>query len=357
MSNNDISSLLGILIGTAIGDSVGLPAEGISRQRNHKIFRHQWHQRLLWRYGMISDDTEHTIFVAQCLIAHPNSSEKYVGRLAWCLRWWLLSLPAGVGLATLKSIIKLWLGFNPRYSGVDSAGNGAVMKSAIIGAFFAYNQDKLREYVCLSTRITHSDPRALIGAEAIASLTAWIIRDKFTQPPQIETLSTFLKQIGDKNREWILLVDAITESLKEDLSVLQFAEKIGQKKGVSGYVYHTVPVVIFTWYRHFGNFPQALSAIYDCGGDTDTTGAILGALMGATVGLKGIPEDWINNLRDYPRNIELLHKIAQKLSNTIHNNYQPSQPIFYGWWWVLPRNIIFLLIVLCHGFRRLFPPY
>lgn len=324
VSNNDISSLLGILIGTAIGDSVGLPAEGISRQRNHKIFRHQWHQRLLWRYGMISDDTEHTIFVAQCLIAHPNSSEKYVRRLAWCLKWWLISLPAGVGLATLKSIIKLWLGFNPRCSGVDSAGNGAVMKSAIIGAFFAYNQDKLREYVCLSTRITHSDPRALIGADAIpsgsaaqhASLTAWIIRDKFTQPPQIETLSTFLKQIGDKNREWILLVDAIIESLKEDLS-----------------------------------------AIYDCGGDTDTTGAILGALMGATVGLKGIPEDWINNLRDYPRNIKLLHKIAQKLSNTIHNNYQPSQPIFYGWWWVLPRNIIFLLIVLCHGFRRLFPPY
>ncbi len=286
------SYILGILIGTAVGDSVGLPAEGICRRRNQKIFRGHWHQGLLWRYGMISDDTEHTIFVAQCLIAYPDSPHKYIRRLAWCLRWWLLSLPAGVGLATLKSIVKLWLGFNPRHSGVYSAGNGAAMKSAIIGAFFAHYPDKLAEYVSLSTRITHIDPRAFIGARAIASLTAWIIRDNFTQPPEIDILSTFLKQIGSEDQEWILLVNKIKEGL-----------------------------------------------------------------MGATVGIQGIPQDWIKNLRDYPRNIQLLEKIAQRLSTTIENNYQPSQPVSYNWWWVLPRNIIFLLIVLSHGFRRLFPPY
>lgn len=356
MNNSNAYYLLGVLIGTAVGDSVGLPAEGISRNRNQKMFRGKWHQRLLWRYGMISDDTEHTIFVAQCLITHPDSPDKYVKRLAWCLRWWLLSLPAGVGLATLKSTIKLWLGFNPRRSGVYSAGNGAVMRSAIIGAFFAHNQDKLEEYVTLSTRITHNDPRALIGARAIASLTAWIIRDNVTSPPDLELLSTFLTQINNDD-EWIVLVDKIIESLKENISVLEFAERIGQKKGISGYVYHTVPVVIFSWYRHFGNFQEALSAVYNCGGDTDTTGAILGALMGATVGINGITEEWINNLQDYPRNIKLLNKIAQKLAMIIENNYQPSQPVFYDWWWVLPRNIIFLLVVLFHGFRRLFPPY
>jgi len=351
------SYILGILIGTAVGDSVGLPAEGICRRRNQKIFRGYWHQRLLWRYGMISDDTEHTIFVAQCLIAHPDSPHKYIRRLAWCLKWWLLSLPAGVGLATLKSIVKLWLGFNPRHSGVYSAGNGAAMKSAIIGAFFAHYPDKLTEYVSLSTRITHIDPRAFIGASAIASLTAWIIRDNFTQPPEIDVLSAFLRQIGNEDKEWILLVNKIREGLIENISVEEFAHRINQQDGISGYVYYTVPVVIFAWYHHFGDFRKALSEVYNCGGDTDTTGAILGALMGATVGIQGIPQDWIKNLRDYPRNIKLLEKIAQRLSTTIQNNYQPNQPVSYNWWWVLPRNIIFLVIVLCHGFRRLFPPY
>jgi ADP-ribosylglycohydrolase len=49
--------------------------------------------------GMVSDDTEHTVFVAQSLLAHPNSPELFARRLGWCLRGWLLSLPAGMARA------------------------------------------------------------------------------------------------------------------------------------------------------------------------------------------------------------------------------------------------------------------
>jgi ADP-ribosylglycohydrolase len=160
----------GLLLGTAVGDSVGLPAEGIPRRRNQRIFQEKWHQGLIFNYGMISDDTEHTIFIAQCLIACGDSEEIFVKRLAWCLKFWLLSLPAGVGLATLKSIVKLWFGFSPFKSGVYSAGNGAAMRSSIIGAYFANNLSNLDIFIDLSTKITHSDPRALIGAKAIALL-------------------------------------------------------------------------------------------------------------------------------------------------------------------------------------------
>jgi hypothetical protein len=52
------------------------------------------------------------------------------------LRGWLLSLPAGIGFATLRAILKLWLGFPLNRSGVYSAGNGPAMRVAVIGAFF-----------------------------------------------------------------------------------------------------------------------------------------------------------------------------------------------------------------------------
>ncbi len=72
MSDNSPLSLdehlQGLLIGTAMGDSVGLPAEGICRSRNRKMFQQRWEQSLWVRSGTISDDTEHTIFVSQCLI-------------------------------------------------------------------------------------------------------------------------------------------------------------------------------------------------------------------------------------------------------------------------------------------------
>ena len=54
---------------------------------------------------MISDDTEHTLFVAQALLAHPNDPAAFQRCLAWKLRLWLLGLPAGIGFATLRSIL------------------------------------------------------------------------------------------------------------------------------------------------------------------------------------------------------------------------------------------------------------
>ena len=97
----------GVILGTAVGDSIGLPAEGISRQRAKKLFRGRWRHRLVFNRGMVSDDTDHTVFVAQSLLAHPHSSDLFAKRLSWCLRWSLLSGPASVGSATLRSVLRL----------------------------------------------------------------------------------------------------------------------------------------------------------------------------------------------------------------------------------------------------------
>ena len=121
----------GLMLGTAVGDALGLPAEGISRRRGRKLFRGRWRHRFLPGVGMLSDDTEHTVFVAQSLLAHPDSAGRFVRRLAWCLRLWLVTLPAGVGFATLRSIFLLWVGMPPGRSGIYSAGNGPAMRSPV----------------------------------------------------------------------------------------------------------------------------------------------------------------------------------------------------------------------------------
>ena len=128
------SRLAGLLLGTAVGDALGLPGEGIGRRRLGRMFPGRPRHRFVFGRGMISDDTEHALFTAQCLLAHPNSVDRFVRRLAWCLRGWLVSVPAGIGLATLRSILKLWAGVPPSRSGVFSAGNGPAMRSAILGA-------------------------------------------------------------------------------------------------------------------------------------------------------------------------------------------------------------------------------
>lgn len=128
---------------------------------------------------------------------------------------------------------------------------------------------------------------------------------------------------------------------------------LGLSRGVTGYAYHTVPVVIYAFVRHGNDFRETLTAVLNCGGDTDTVGAIVGALVGANVGAAGIPSEWLNGISDWPRSVALLKKLARELALPCGE----GKPVSYFWPAVIPRNLFFLAVVIGHGFRRLLPPY
>jgi ADP-ribosyl-[dinitrogen reductase] hydrolase len=341
----------GLLLGTAVGDALGLPAEGLSRDRIARKWQGPWRHRLLFGRGMCSDDTEHTLFVAQALLSHPEDPAAFQRCLAWKLRLWLLGVPAGVGLATLRAILKLWVGFPPHRSGVFSAGNGPAMRSAMIGAFFAEDPEKRRAFVAAATRITHTDPKAQTAALAVAEAAAWATSG--SEP--VERLLEGLPLLGQDN-EWQTLCRKLMEALAQGISVASFAESLGLRNGVSGYAYHTVPVTLYAWLRHPANFLAALESALNCGGDTDTVGAIVGALAGASCGDQGIPAEWLTGMAEWPRSIELLRRVARRLADQKAAR-QPLGPVGYSWPGLIPRNLLFVTVVLIHGFRRLAPPY
>lgn len=348
--------LSGILLGTAVGDALGLPAEGLSPRRRRRFFPGPWRHRFLLGRGMVSDDTEHTLFVAQSLLEAPSDASAFASTLAWHLRWWFLGLPAGVGLATARACVRLCLGFPPTRSGVFSAGNGPAMRSAVLGGYFHDNPKLVEAYVRASTEITHTDPKALIGAMAIARLAAWAVEHDANQRPSIDDLGDLLMHSATDVPQWSTLVSEVQEACSAELTVSQFAANLGLENGVSGYVYHTVPIVTYAWWRHYGDFQGTLEAVLDCGGDTDTTGAIAGALAGATVGEDDIPKSWRKGIVDWPRSMRLLRLVAERLAEQ-QQTKRPLEPVAYFWPGVLPRNLLFLAVVLAHGFRRLAPPY
>ena len=348
--------LAGVLLGTAVGDSVGLPAEGLSPRRRQRLLPGPWRHRFLFGHGMISDDTEQTLLVAQSLLTHPDDASGFGRDVARRLRWWFLGLPAGVGLATARACLKLWLGFSPERSGVYSAGNGPAMRSALLGVYFCDDQGAIERFVTASTKLTHTDPRALTGALAVARLAAWAVQHGPAERPNAGFFGDLLAKLAPADREWGELVDNMLAAWGRGDSVTAFASWLGLGGGVTGYVYHTVPVAVYAWLRHYGDLRAAVEAALDCGGDTDTVGAIVGALAGGAVGASGIPTDWSHGMIDWPRSIGLLRKVAARLDRQKHEG-QPVGAVRYCWPAVLPRNLLFLTVVLAHGFRRLAPPY
>lgn len=276
---------IGCLFGTAVGDSLGLPYEGLSARRAAKLFPDSAKHHLVFGKGMVSDDTEHAGFVAQALICCRGNVDVFQKRLARSLRWWLLALPAGVGFATLRSIVKLWLGFPPQKSGVFSAGNGPAMRSPVIGLAYGDDPEKLKQFVKTSTEITHSDPKAYYAALAVALAAYQSASDEAASPEQfLIALKEMLPQ--DDAQELHELLQRAAESAAKGLSVTEFARDIGSNKGITGYSYHTVPCVLQVWFREPGDFERGLQEIIRAGGDTDTAGAIFGGIVGARVGNK-----------------------------------------------------------------------
>lgn len=139
-------------------------------------------------------------------------------------------------------------------------------------------------------------------------------------------------------------------------SVMAFAASLGLSRGVSGYVYDSVPIAINAWLSHQNDFRSAVTAVVACGGDTDSTGAIVGGIVGASVGQEGIPLDWLNHLSEWPRSIDWMQRLGAQLDRSVRSG-AVERPITLPVYGVLPRNVFFLLIVLSHGVRRLLPPY
>lgn len=359
MRSNDLDTKIraaeGCLLGTAVGDALGLPGEGLSRRRLERWLPGLDRYGLVLGRGMCSDDTDHACMVAQALAVSAGRPARFASSLAWRLRFWLAGLPAGVGFATLRAILKLWLFVPAQVSGVRSAGNGPAMRSALLGVVFADSDEQLLMHVSASTTLTHRDPRAECGALAIALAARSAMRDE-DGAAYLAHLERFTTPFGEAGRELVELAERAVRSAARREPTRDYAASIGCANAVSGYMYHTVPVVLHAWRSHPRDLDAALAAVIRCGGDTDTTAAITGAIVGAAVGGAGIPAQRLDGLWDWPRGGAWIARAARAAAEAAHTGVRrPAQ--YLSPLRLAIRNLAFLAVVLAHGVRRLGPPY
>lgn len=210
------------------------------------------------------------------------------------------------------------------------------------------------KFVRASARITHSDPKAEFGAIAVALATHFGRNNAEVDGQQ------FLEQleglVGPAGAELVSLLQTVVDSVTSGEPTLRFTASIGLERGVSGYTYHTVPVAIHAWLTNPRDYREAVSTVIQCGGDADTTAAIVGGIIGATTGETSIPSEWLSNICEWPRSIQWMRILGSQLSNS-QMEQNPRPPVSNHFLAVLTRNAFFLFVVLFHGFRRLFPPY
>lgn len=333
--------LEGVLIGTAVGDALGLPLEGLSAKAIARRFWPVERYQLLGRTGFVSDDTEQSALLAQALAAHPRDVDAAVRRFRRSLLGWFCRLPWGIGLATLRSCARIALGL--RRSGVNSAGNGAAMRAAVVGVAYADDAAARRRFCDALAEVTHVDPRAVEGARYVAEVAA---RVAASQPPA-QTLAACLEVVTHEALRAAL--DTALRLAREAVAVDAAAKQLG----TTGFVMHTLPWAAYCFAR-FGERPlELLQQTYSVGGDTDSIGAIVGGWAGARGGPLAFPAALVGALHDGPFGPTHLRALAADVANAREGGLAPQAR--YSPLLALLRNLALYPVVLAHGLRRLLP--
>ena len=119
---------------------------------------------------------------------------------------------------------------------------------------------------------------------------------------------------------------------------------------------HTGPVVLHAALLHAESPLDAIAACIACGGDTDTTAGIAGAIVAARTGPAGFDAELLGRIADWPRGLPRLRSLARLAGEQTEGD--PARRVaglaFYPF--RLLRNLGFLAVILAHGFGRLLRP-
>lgn len=187
------------------------------------------------------------------------------------------------------------------------AGNGVAMKIAPVALFNAlkhhgeparYYEELLDQVMQLSS-MTHSDPRAGLSAFAVSLVIGKVIFEPMTDIDKqfVEIVDFFAQHLRFAELEYPFSGE---ESFYQKLlrifefKMLDDPKKLRQEIGTGCYCMESVPFSIATFLRHPTDFRSGVLEAINAGGDTDTTAAMVGAMIGANAGIEVIPEEWVN---------------------------------------------------------------
>jgi ADP-ribosylglycohydrolase len=181
------------------------------------------------------------------------------------------------------------------FDGAGSWGNGAAMRVAPLGVWFADDPARTAYEAGRSATVTHTHPEAAAGAIAVAVAAAVATRGR-TQPVTGDEL---LETVASHTPE-----SAVRQGVLEARELLAqehaeyAAHRLGNGRQVSAV--DTVPFTLWCAARHLDDYEAALWACSAAGGDVDTTCAIVGGIVAARVGTGGIPRVWRQSVEILP---------------------------------------------------------
>ncbi|HZA80075.1 MAG TPA: ADP-ribosylglycohydrolase family protein [Actinomycetes bacterium] len=270
------------IVAYAAGDALGVPWEGSTPEEVRWEALEGLPARGDWPRGATSDDTAQLLLVAEYLVeANGQVDERdFLARLAKAL-----SGMRGAG-PTTQAAVRRFLATG-ELQATDGASIGAAMRALPFGwATPVAAAAHRRELTIRLSRTTHGDPEAIISACVVAEMAAWAIE----QHPVDAVVAAGLREAENAARQYAV-GPATLKPLRRAASgdwPPNTAEPTLDALATVASVLHVL--------REARGLVTALKHAVALGGDTDTTAAIVGGILGCQLEDVGSQIPWLSGV-------------------------------------------------------------
>lgn len=314
--------IAGCIFGSAIMDMIGSGVEFETKAVAHQnlgkpldiTWTHPWMSQFNASYikGTATDDTSQAVLIMRSLVSANSCGSHFENMLSknnvnldiqnfakQMFYWMKEGHPehkdgCGLGMGrTTKAVLtnpnfltnphkaseEIWIALDR-----NVASNGAVMRTGPVGCFCFWDEEVVKFVAENLAKVTHFDPRCVFSAVLISVIVSRIIRSKtsdykFDLDETIENSFSFVPGI-EKYKD---------EAMKH-LTVKNIEKLNLEDQNQQGFTFKTIGAAIWAL-RYCTSYEEALVRVVREGGDSDTNGAVVGAIMGCKTGYSKLPRD------------------------------------------------------------------
>ncbi len=338
--DNRRDKICGSLIGGAIGDALGYQIEFKQGVKEKEITTFQG------GIGIISDDTQMTLFTANALLFRKTriamrgiamlpvdaiyhsyldwldtqNHTNHHSSISWIKELKELNIPRAPGNTCISALSSGTKGTIEQPIN-HSKGCGGIMRVAPIGLFM--NDSKIAgQFGAEASAITHGHPLGIIPAYVFSTLIWYLSRTDLTIK---EALDKSMKQYEENfdifdeeyKHYFIELVNQAIKLSEEHKNDIEAIRELGE-----GWVAEeTFAIAIYSCLKYSNSFKDAIICSINHDGDSDSTGAVTGNIMGAYLGYEQIPVEYKNHVELKEEILELANDLASELPVGEYNEH------------------------------------
>ena len=306
-----MKKIVNSILGFAIGDAMGVPVEFKKREElfDKPIVKMEGYGTYDVPAGTWSDDTSMVLATIDSLISlHKTDYDDIMKRFCdWInnAKYTATGVVFDIGITTKESILKYYMNRIEATkcggASINNNGNGSLMRMLPIALYTYYEDivdDRLLDIIKNASSLTHAHEYSIMGCYIFVKYVHFLLSgyNKFKAYEKVKELN-YYKFSENARRAYKRFLT--TDIYKLDLDYIKS----------SGYVVDTLEAVIWT-FLNTNSFMESIVGAINLGDDTDTIGALTGALAGMVY---GVNEDLLNEMQNKDYLVSMAHKFDEEL--------------------------------------------